>query len=168
MTNKKRLTCVIMNILLITKKHGHSINLSSRSKKAKWHLNLYHKKMGLVVSPVTAPIHRQTAKSRIKPNSLSQKIRLRVSPGTAPLNHLLSRTQTNAHDTFINAWQWSVHQELIITDQRCRDVLSFHKITGITLLRYESFTLIWSWVGLSFKVCQSVSDTWPDLHFFNI
>ena len=102
-------------------KYGHSVNLSSRSKKAKWHLNLYHKKMGLVVSPVTAPIHRQTAKSRIKPNSPSQKIRLWVSPGTAPLNHLLHRTQTNAHDTFINAWQWSVHQDLIITDQYISD-----------------------------------------------
>ena len=36
-------------------KYGHSVNISSRSKKAKWHLNLYHKKMGLVVCPVTAP-----------------------------------------------------------------------------------------------------------------
>ena len=141
-----------------------------KKQKSKMTPKSVSQKMGLVLSPVTAPIHRQTAKSRIKPNSLSQKIRLWVSPGTAPLNHPLSRTQTNAHDTFINAWQWSVHQELIITDQRCRDVLSFHKITGITLLRYESFTLILirNWVGLSFKVCQSVSDTWPDLHFFNI
>ena len=119
-------------------KYGHSVNISSRSKKAKWHLNLYHKKMGLVVSPVTAPIHRQTAKSRIKPNSLSQKIRLWVSPGTAPLNHPLSRTQTNAHDTFINAWQWSVHQELIITDQ----------YISVNILKKKNF-------------CESLEKTWP-------